>query len=161
MPNIIGPRVSPYPLPAHQERPFLKPRQKLIIVRKSKESNVKVAILGASDKADRYANMAQKKLMAAGHEVFPINPRLSEIEGIKVYPNLSSLSSGSVDTLTVYVGPKNLEPLVEDIIRLRPRRVILNPGTESDSIADALSESGMEVVRACTLVMLTTGQFGS
>ena len=64
-----------------------------------------------------------------------------------------------VDTLTLYVGPQLLEPQAEAIVRLKPGRVILNPGTESRAVQQRLSEAGIEWFEACTLVMIRTGQF--
>jgi predicted CoA-binding protein len=67
--------------------------------------------------------------------------------------------SGGVDTVTVYVNAKISDAEYERIINLKPRRVIFNPGAENEPLAVKLEEQGIEVVRACTLVMLRTGQF--
>jgi hypothetical protein len=65
----------------------------------------------------------------------------------------------AVDTLTLYVGPKLLEPQADDIVRLKPARVIFNPGTESRLVQQRLDAAGIEWLEACTLVMLRTDQF--
>jgi hypothetical protein len=44
-------------------------------------------------------------------------------------------------------------------MRLQPKRVIFNPGTENPALMQQLAADGMEVEEACTLVMLHTGQF--
>ncbi|PKN32809.1 MAG: CoA-binding protein, partial [Deltaproteobacteria bacterium HGW-Deltaproteobacteria-20] len=49
--------------------------------------------------------------------------------------------------------------LQDAILALRPGRVILNPGTESAALEQALTEAGIPWAHACTLVMLRTGQF--
>ena len=64
-----------------------------------------------------------------------------------------------VDTLTLYVGPQHLAPQSDDIVRLRPGRVIFNPGTESKVVQRRLDDAGIEWFEACTLVMLRTDQF--
>jgi hypothetical protein len=64
-----------------------------------------------------------------------------------------------VHTLTVYVGPAHITSLIDDIIVLRPERVILNPGTESTELEQKLAENKIEYFHACTLVLLQTGQF--
>jgi hypothetical protein len=48
---------------------------------------------------------------------------------------------------------------VQDILAVRPRRVIFNPGAENASAAETLARHGIEAVEACTLVLLATGQF--
>jgi len=117
-----------------------------------------VVVLGASDKPERYSNQAVKLLKEHGHEVIPIHPRLETIEGCSVVPSLAKVEE-KVDTLTVYVGPLRGNGMIEDMKGLNPSRVILNPGTESEEIEKALSKEGISVLRACTLVMLRTGQF--
>ncbi len=117
-----------------------------------------VAVLGASNNPDRYSNMAVRRLREAGHRVIPVHPALSEIEGLPVAQSLGGISE-PVDTLTLYVGPQRSAPMINDIVRLAPKRVIFNPGTESPELASALDQASIPHVEACTLVMLQTGQF--
>ena len=117
-----------------------------------------VAVLGASANPDRYSNMAVLRLREAGHCVIPVNPALPEIEGLAAAKSLGAITV-PVDTLTLYVGPQRLAPMIGEIVRLAPKRVIFNPGTESAELAAALDRAGIPHVEACTLVMLQTGQF--
>ncbi len=117
-----------------------------------------VAILGASTNPDRYAYKAQLKLQEHGHTVMPINPKESEINGVKCFTSILDIHD-KLDTVTVYVGPKILENLTDDIIKVKPTRVILNPGTESEVAREKLSNAGIKVEDACTLVLLQTGQY--
>jgi predicted CoA-binding protein len=118
----------------------------------------KVVVLGASPKRERYSNMAQRLLMEIGCTVIPVNPGQSEIEGIPVTRHLSDIF-GSVDTVTMYVSPDVSEKLTNELIRLKPRRVIFNPGTESPALQAVLVENGISVQDACTLVLIRTGQW--
>lgn len=116
-----------------------------------------VAILGASDNPSRYSYQALKLLLDKGHDIRLVNPRLSSIEG---YPCVSSLDElKAVDTLTIYVNPQLLEKSLKDILKLAPKRVIMNPGSESENVRKALLEQKIEVIEGCTLVMLRTAQF--
>ena len=117
-----------------------------------------VAIMGASAKKDRYSYRAFVSLKEKGHKVFPVNPALKEIEGHQVYPSLAALPE-PVDTITIYLAPYRSEPLAQDIINAKPRRVIFNPGAENSDLMDKLEENGIEVVDGCTLVMLSIGNF--
>ena len=120
---------------------------------------MKVAVLGASPKPDRFANKAIKLLLKHHYEVIPINPAYQEIEGLPVKSSLDMLTSDSVDTVTVYMGPDRTSDLGPVLIRLNPSRVIFNPGTENEKLESELRDAGIEVVEACTLVMLNTNQF--
>lgn len=119
-----------------------------------------VVIVGASDKLDRYSNKAQKLLTRHGHHVVPVHPLLKEIDGVNVKASLRDIDA-AVDTITMYVGPERGEKLSEDIIALKPRRVIFNPGSESAILQQQLQASGIAVEEACTLVLLNTNQFES
>jgi predicted CoA-binding protein len=90
--------------------------------------------------------------------VFPVNPTASEVCGLKVYPDLAAIPE-QVDTITVYLSPARSAPLVDEVVAAKARRVILNPGAENPVLMEALQNSGTEVLEACTLVLLHTGQF--
>ena len=117
-----------------------------------------VAILGASPKPDRYARKALEMLREYGHKPVPINPAYKDILGEKCYPNIAS-TPGPIDTVTIYLGEERSNSLINEIVSARPRRIIMNPGAENEILAAKATEAGIEVVEACTLVMLRTGQF--
>ncbi len=117
-----------------------------------------VAVLGASNKPERYSNMAVKLLQQNGHAVFPVNPALPDIDGIRVFARLGDIRA-PIDTVTVYLGAERSNALAAEILTARPRRVIFNPGAENPELAAQLQAAGIEVVQACTLVLLKTGGF--
>lgn len=117
-----------------------------------------VAIIGASPKEERYSNKAQRLLAEYNHTPIPVAPGYEEIEGRKVFAGLKDIPQ-KVDTVTVYVGPNHQEKIIEDIVAIAPRRVIFNPGTENHGAYDQLKKAGIDVVEACTLVLLKTNQF--
>lgn len=117
----------------------------------------KVAILGASDKMERYSHKALLMLQQHGHTPIPISPRLESINGVRVYKSLSEVESA--DTLTIYVNPEISSKLKDEILKLSPKRVIFNPGAENPELAEELAGKGIEVEEACTLVLLSSDQF--
>jgi predicted CoA-binding protein len=117
-----------------------------------------VVVLGASNKPQRFSNMAIKKLIQHGHKVIPIHPRIAEIEGVPVVSDMNKVDE-RIDTLTLYVGPQRIHPMIEKIVTLQPKRVIFNPGTESVELENQLTEHNIAFVRACTLVLLDSGEF--
>jgi predicted CoA-binding protein len=117
-----------------------------------------VVVLGASDKLDRYSNKAQKLLIQHGHRVIPVHPEVAHIDGVAVKASLREISE-QVDTVTMYVSPERSEKLAAELIALKPRRVIFNPGSESASLQKILQDNGIASEEACTLVLLNTNQF--
>jgi uncharacterized protein len=117
----------------------------------------KVAILGASDKEDRYSHMLLRRLLSKGHEVYPVNPSLTDIQGIKVYRDLASLPRG-VDVLSIYMNPRRSDPLAEGILASGIPKVVFNPGAENPALEARLEARGVEAVEACSLVLLGMDQ---
>lgn len=119
-----------------------------------------VVILGASDKPERYSNKVLVLLVKEGYAVVPVHPTLDTILGIPVTPDLSAVARRP-DVLTVYVNPSLSTSLTAEILALAPRVAIFNPGTENEELESRLAEAGVKTVRACSLVLLTTGAFES
>lgn len=117
-----------------------------------------VAILGASDKPERYAYLAFQSLKRHGHTPLPVHPKLAEIEGTPVFSALAKVP-GPVHTLTVYVSPAVSASMEAEILAFPAGRVIFNPGTENPDLEAKLQKKGVQTLEACTLVLLQTGQF--
>ena len=117
-----------------------------------------VAIIGATDKPDRYANKAMHALRKHGHEVILVNPFKQEVDGQKCLDSVADYD-GRIDTVTLYINPKRFQDHIDDVIKVHPERVIMNPGTEDDAHRRALENAGITVLPACTLVLLSTNQF--
>ena len=117
-----------------------------------------VAVLGASPKEDRYSFMAVKMLKEYGHKPIPVHPAGRSVDGAEAVRSLGDIAE-EVDTLTMYVNSSISNELTSSILDLKPRRVIFNPGSENQKLAQKLAENSVQVVEACTLVMLRTDQF--
>lgn len=117
-----------------------------------------MVILGASPKSERYSWQAFQLLEKYGYEPIPVHPAHDTIGGRKVYHSLEDVEA-DIDTVTLYVNPSVVEEQTPNIIKLHPRRVIMNPGSEHLLSKKKMEEAGIEVLIACSLVLLKTGQF--
>ena len=117
-----------------------------------------VAVIGASNKPERYSYQAVKLLAEKGHAVFPVHPVISEIDGMPVFKRLANISV-PIHTITVYLAPERSAALADEILAARSKRVIFNPGAENPALAQRLQKIGVEAMNACTLVLLQTNQF--
>ncbi|MCK5538114.1 MAG: CoA-binding protein [Bacteroidales bacterium] len=117
-----------------------------------------VVVLGASDKQHRYSYKAIKLLEQFGHNIIPVHPKLTDIDGLSVVENLSDINE-TVDTLTLYIGADRSKLLLNEIIELKPKRVIFNPGTDSEILTEKLLQAEITFIHDCTLIMLETNQF--
>ncbi len=117
----------------------------------------RVLVMGASDNRARYAYIATEMLKAHGHEPVLFGSRKGSIFGIPISDEWGDF--GEIDTVTLYMNPLRQQPFMEKIVALKPARVIFNPGTENPIFYGLLDAHGIESEVACTLVLLSTGQY--
>lgn len=119
--------------------------------------NKHTVVIGASPNPDRYSYRATISLKNHGHTVYPVGLRNGNIDGLDIITDRPLIQN--VDTVTMYVGPQNQAVWQDYILGMEPKRIIFNPGAENDVLADAARKKGIEVVEACTLVMLSVGNY--
>ena len=117
----------------------------------------KTVVLGASPNPGRYSHIATKRLLEHDEEVWPVGMREGVIGSEAIITDRPLLKN--IDTITLYVGPKNQESWKDYIFALQPKRVIFNPGTENPVLEHELEERGIESEIACTLVLLSMGTY--
>ena len=117
----------------------------------------KVVVIGASTNVERYSNKAIKLLKAYGHEVVGVGLKAGVVADVEIQTDLPIIEN--TDTVTLYVGKKNQSAFYNYILHLKPRRVIFNPGAENEELENLLAKNNIAFEEACTMVMLSTGQF--
>lgn len=117
----------------------------------------KTLVVGASPNPDRYSYKATERLDAHGHEVFPFGIRKGAIGSNQIQLNWPD--SMGFHTITLYMNPARQAEHIPAIIKLQPERVIFNPGTENPEFQATLDREGIEWIEACTLVMLSIGNY--
>jgi len=116
-------------------------------------------IVGATDNPERYAYRAAELLQAKAIPFVPIGIKKGVVFGEEILDLRLKPALGEIHTITLYLGPSNQSEWMEYLIGLGPKRIIFNPGTENPLFFQKAEEAGIEALEACTLVMLTTGQF--
>lgn len=114
-------------------------------------------VLGASANPSRYSNIAINRLRRHNHPVVAIGKRAGTVADVEVETNQRQIED--LDTITLYLNPTNQKPYYDYILRLKPKRIIFNPGTENDELVTMAEKAGIEPMEACTLVLLSTGQY--
>ena len=117
----------------------------------------KTVVLGASHKPHRYSNMAVNSLRQHDIEAVAVGRRARQVGDWEILEGKPAVED--VDTVTLYLNSYNQKEFYDYILDLEPRRVIFNPGAENVEFETLLEEKGVEVDRACTLVMLRSSQY--
>jgi uncharacterized protein len=113
-----------------------------------------VAVVGASRDRSKFGNKSLRAHLRAGYEVFPVNPRELEIEGLKSYPSLADLPVARLDRITVYVPPRIGLGLMAEIARKGADEVWLNPGADAPEVVARAAALGLNVVQACSILAI-------
>ncbi|WP_162340402.1 CoA-binding protein [Cyclobacterium salsum] len=123
------------------------------------EENKKTVILGASPNTSRYAYAAARMLRENEVPFVPVGIKKGQVLGEEILNIREKPKIEGVHTLTLYIGPQNQPEWYDYLISLQPERIIFNPGTENPEFYALAKSQGIEVLNACNLVMLSTGQF--
>lgn len=114
-------------------------------------------VLGASDNPGRYSYLAVHRLRNNGHPVIAIGKKPGKVADVDI--SKEKTPQQGIDTVTLYLNPLHQKMYYDYIVSLNPKRIIFNPGTENDELAVLAEQNGIKTLEACTLVMLSTGQY--
>ncbi|HCS53113.1 CoA-binding protein [Rubinisphaera sp.] len=116
------------------------------------EKKQTVAILGASQDRSKYGNKSVRAHLTEGYEVYPINPKANQIEGLTCYASLSEVPSQELDRISVYLPPAIGLKLLPEIQAAKAKEVWFNPGSESPELMEQARAMGINVIQACSIV---------
>jgi hypothetical protein len=117
----------------------------------------KTLVIGASVNPERYSYLAVQKLTAHQHPVIALGLKKGLIGNTTIETERKAFDQ--IDTVTLYLNPSNQKDYYDYILSLQPKRIIFNPGTENDELFEMAQQKGIEPIEACTLVLLSTGQY--
>lgn len=117
----------------------------------------KTIVLGASPNPARYAYHAVRQLIMNDLVAIPVGVKAGNIEGINIETTPPQYSD--IHTISIYINPDLQAQYHDYVLGLKPQRVIFNPGTENPRFAAELRAEGIETINACTLVMLSIGNY--
>jgi uncharacterized protein len=112
----------------------------------------KFAVVGATDNPDKYGNQIVKNLIKRGYEVYPVNPKLKELEGLPCYPRLAAIPT-KVDVVDFVVPPGVTEAILKDCQRLGLCRIWLQPGSESETAIGYCHDNTLKVVHGVCVML--------
>lgn len=117
----------------------------------------KTLVLGASDNPSRYSYLAITQLRSHGHQVIAVGRKTGTVADVNI--TTDATATGDIDTVTLYLNSTNQKQYYDYIIGLNPNRIIFNPGAENQELEQLAADKGIPTMHACTLVLLSTGQY--
>ena len=114
-----------------------------------------VAILGASADRSKFGNKAVRAFLTQGYDVYPVNPKGGDVEGLPAYKSLAEIPAEvKLDRISVYLPPAIGLKTLPEIANRGCRELWLNPGSESDELVAAAEQQGLNVIQACSIVAI-------
>jgi len=109
----------------------------------------KIAVVGVSEKRETGSNMAYKKFKENGYQVFPVNPRISEFEGVPCYPDLKSIPE-KPEAVFILASPKVTDHIVQECVDLGVKHVWMHcmMGTRP-GLAQSMTSVSQDAVEMC------------
>jgi predicted CoA-binding protein len=117
----------------------------------------KTLVLGASDNPSRYSYLAIQRLRNHGHPVVAVGKKIARVADVAIENEKTEFDN--IDTITLYLNPLHQQEYYDYILSLKPKRIIFNPGAENDELAMLARKHQIKAIEACTLVLLSTGQY--
>jgi len=114
-------------------------------------------VYGASLKPERHSNMAIHRLRANDYNVVAVGGREGKVLDVEIHKG--EIHFEGIHTITMYMGAKRQVQYYDYLLSLKPKRIIFNPGAENPEFSNLAMEQGIKAIDACTLVMLSTGQY--
>jgi uncharacterized protein len=112
-----------------------------------------VAVIGASSNRTKFGNRAVRAFRQQGYTVVPINPRETEVEGLKAYASVLDVP-GPIDMASIYLPPEIGEQVIGEIAQKGIAEVWLNPGAESDELIARAKALDIQPIIACSIVAI-------
>ncbi len=111
-----------------------------------------IAVIGASDKPYRDSFTIARYLISAGYTVYPVNPTVPSVLGLRAYPDLGSIGA-PVDIVDVFRRPDLVPPIVDEAIATGARSVWFQLGVVNPEATLRASRNGLTVVEdRCIMV---------
>lgn len=117
----------------------------------------KTLVLGASDNPSRYSYLAIQRLRRNDHPVVAIGRKNAQVADVIIEKEKKPFEQ--IDTITFYLNPMHQKEYYDYILSLQPKRLIFNPGAENDELVELAKKNNIKTLEACTLVLLSTGQY--
>jgi predicted CoA-binding protein len=108
-----------------------------------------VAIIGASADPNKFSNKSIRAHLAAGYDVFPVNPKEETIEGLKVYKSVLDIPV-ALDRISLYLPPQIGIKVLDDVAKKGCKEFWVNPGAESPELIEKAQSLGLEPIMACS-----------
>jgi predicted CoA-binding protein len=106
----------------------------------------RIAVVGLDSDPMRFSNSVTSYMLAAGYEITPVNPKETEVFGLKAYDRVEDVP-GAVEIVNVFRRPEFIPDVVDDAIAAGAKVLWLQSGIRHDEAAKRAEDAGIEVIQ--------------
>jgi hypothetical protein len=115
----------------------------------------KFAFIGLSRDEKKFSRAAFKELKKKGYTMYPVNPNLDEVDGVKCYRSISELPADIRHAL--FMTPKqSTAEAVKDAIHHGFTHIWIQQGAETGEALEAVQQSGVKFISKTCILMHAT-----
>ena len=104
-----------------------------------------IAVVGISEDPTRPSHFVASFLESHGYKIIPVNPKLTQWEGKKCYPDLLSIPV-KIDIVDIFRRSEAIPPIVDEAIAIKAKAVWMQEGIINEDAASKARKAGIEVV---------------
>lgn len=110
------------------------------------------AVVGATDRKEKFGYKIYKNLKLSGYTVYPVNPHYQSVDGDICYESLLKLPV-LPEVVDMVVSPKIGDKFVEEAAKLGVDIIWFQPGAESEELVNKAKNLGLNVVyNTCVMI---------
>ncbi len=110
------------------------------------------AVVGVSRTGRKFGNSVYNALKGKGCVVYPLNPALETVDGVRCYARLSDLPV-RVDAVVTAVPPEKTESVVREAAELGIIRIWMQQGSESRKAVQFCEQYGIQAIYGRCILM--------
>jgi hypothetical protein len=103
------------------------------------------AVVGSFRNETKYAYKIFRILIRKGYEVYPVNPRFSDVEGVKCYKSIKDIPC-DIDVVNIVTPPSITETIVKECREKCIKRVWFQPGAENETTIKFCRDNNIDAI---------------
>ncbi len=112
------------------------------------------AVVGVSEKKDRWGYKIWKKLKEHNYKAYGVSPNYEELEGEKIYSSVTEIPE-KIDVLDMVVSPKIAMNILDEAKAADIEYIFFQPGTYNDRVIEKAESLGLKyLVEDCIYAIL-------
>ena len=115
------------------------------------------AMVGVSTNKKKFGFVAFRDLIKRGYKVIPVNPKATEIDGEKCYPNITEIPE-DINRILIATPTSQTEKIVEEAVSKGIKHIWIQQKAETDAALELANKNNMDVVyKKCILMFAEPG----